>query len=237
MSNHHRHCIVLLNLIVLPCIMLGSVSDTIAIISSFHNKHLYNSYHRNVMHDRLLMYDSLPCSFFNMKKPPPKPNCAVCSSKATIKSIHDSEESLQCARGPSCSLSNNGSSNNNSNNHRLSKEQHISCQDYNQLRQSGTPHILLDVRVPRQYEMCSLDNSINIPLEELPSKLNVVDELSNGELPVYCLCRRGVASMEATRMLQEYNSVEGGGKIAAVYNIDGGLNEWVRSVDEEFPWY
>ena len=184
------------------------------------------------MHDRLLMYDSLPCSFFQMKKPPPNSNCAICSSHATIRSIRESEESLRHARGPSCTLPINNIATNNNN---LSKEHRISCQDYNLLRQTNQPHILLDVRIPRQYEMCCLNPSINIPLDELSSKLHVIEEYSRGELEVYCLCRRGVASMEATRILHRYK-VEGG-KIGAVYNIDGGLNEWVRSVDGEFPWY
>lgn len=184
------------------------------------------------MHDRLLMYDSLPCSFINLKKPPPKSNCSICSSRATITSIQDSELSLQNTRGPavSCALPVRGSI--------LSKEQRISCRDYNKLRQENKPHILLDVRVPRQYEMCSLDGSVNIPLEELSTKLDAIEQLSHGELPVYCLCRRGVASVEATRILQHSKESNGdGSKIHSVYNIDGGLNEWVKSVDDQFPWY
>ncbi|KAL7522815.1 hypothetical protein ACHAWX_007537 [Stephanocyclus meneghinianus] len=93
-----------------------------------------------VMHDRLLMYDSLPCSFINIKKPPPKQNCAICSPQATIKSIHDSEQSLQYARGPTvCTMPIHNSI--------LSQDQRISCIDYHKLRKTGLPHILLDVRV------------------------------------------------------------------------------------------
>eukprot|EP00804_Cyclotella_cryptica_P004773 CCRYP_004866-RA/>CCRYP_004866-RA protein AED:0.03 eAED:0.03 QI:72/1/1/1/1/1/2/42/614 len=183
-----------------------------------------------VMHDRLLMYDSLPCSFINIKKPPPKQNCAICSPQATIKRISDTEQSLQCARGPSvCTVPVQTS--------KLSQDQHISCIDYDNLRKTGQPHVLLDVRVTRQYEMCSLDGSVNIPLVELETKLDKVDELSNGILPVYCLCRRGIASVEATRIIQR--SIEEGKykKIHSVYNIDGGLNSWVKTVDSEFPWY
>ena len=86
--------------------------------------------------------------------------------------------------------------------------------------------------------MCSLGGSVNIPLEELSSKLDVIEQLSHGEIPVYCLCRRGVASVEATRILQQ--SKDGNrndSKIHSVFNIDGGLNEWVKSVDDRFPWY
>ena len=183
----------------------------------------------NVMHDRLLMYDSLNCSFLNIKKPPRRKNCAVCSeeedSTTIIKSMEDSAKSLENVRGPSvCAVKPPANV--------LPEENKISCIKYNEVRQSNMPHVLLDVRVPRQYEMCSLDGSINLPLGQLQSKLDMVDEFSNnGELPVYCLCRRGIASAAAVRVIQE-STYKG-----KVYNIEGGLTSWVQSVDTEFPQY
>jgi adenylyltransferase/sulfurtransferase len=186
------------------------------------------------MHDRLLMYDSLPCSFINLKKPPPRPNCAICSSQATIHSIEESQLSLQNTRGPVvCAMPNQGIA-------KLPAEQRISCQGYNTtIRKASKPHILLDVRATQQYEMCSLDGSINIPLDQLQSQLPRIEELSNGNLPIYCLCRRGIASVEATRILQQYkeDGSSSNSLIHSVYNIDGGLNEWVKRVDSDFPWY
>ena len=182
----------------------------------------------NVMHDRLMMYDSLHCSFLNVKKPPAKRKCAVCSPEATIKSMKDSVESLEKVRGPSiCALPNTDD---------LSPEQTISCIDYNTVRKEGKPHVLLDVRVTRQFEMCSLEGSINLPLEDLSSKLNEVEELSHGELPVYCLCRRGVASAEAVKIIQKAIDDENI-QIHSVYDIKGGLNSWVANVDASFPSY
>mmetsp|Transcript_5180 Transcript_5180/g.10891 ORF Transcript_5180/g.10891 Transcript_5180/m.10891 type:complete len:611 (-) Transcript_5180:2148-3980(-) len=184
----------------------------------------------NVMHDRLMMYDSLNCSsFLNIKKPPPKRNCAVCSSVATIKSMKDSAESLEQVRGPSvCVLPVSDG---------LSPNQNISCDDYNAVLEEGKPHVLLDVRVTRQFEMCSLDGSVNLPLDELVSKLEQVEKLSNGELPVYCLCRRGIASAEAVKILQKAKDDESAKGIHSVYNISGGLNSWVANVDSSFPSY
>mmetsp|Transcript_28572 Transcript_28572/g.60304 ORF Transcript_28572/g.60304 Transcript_28572/m.60304 type:complete len:644 (+) Transcript_28572:98-2029(+) len=183
----------------------------------------------SIMHDRLLMYDSLHCSFLNVKKPPARPKCAVCSQQATINTMEDSQKSLENVRGPSvCAMPAPGD---------LSEEQNISCIKYNEVRRNGKPHVLLDVRVPRQYDMCSLDGSINLPLDQLETKLEMVAKLSKGELPVYCLCRRGIASAEATRIIQK--SIENGGLDGkhSVYNIAGGLNSWVKTVDSEFPQY
>ena len=126
---------------------------------------------RNIIHDRLLMYDYLPCAFINIKKPPPKQNCAICSPQATIKCISEREQSVHNARGPAvCPMPTNKSS-------PLSNDQRTSCKDYDKVRKAGRPHILLDVPVARHYEMCSLDGSINIPLVELESKLDAIEEL------------------------------------------------------------
>jgi hypothetical protein len=51
------------------------------------------------------------------------------------------------------------------------------------------------------------------------------------------LCRRGVASStEATFILQK-STKDGVVDLPFAYNIDGGLNEWVTTEDETFPWY
>jgi len=207
--------------------VLGMVPGTIGILQAVEVIKIITGI-GNVMHDRLLMYDSLNCSFLNIKKPPRRKKCAVCSEEeevTTIKSMEDSAKSLENVRGPSvCAIKPPDNV--------LSEENKISCVKYNEVRQSNVPHVLLDVRVPRQYEMCSLDGSINLPLGQLQSKLDVVDELSNnGEVPVYCLCRRGIASAAAVRVIQE-SKYKG-----KVYNIEGGLTSWVQSVDIEFPQY
>ncbi|KAL3815439.1 hypothetical protein ACHAXA_009184 [Cyclostephanos tholiformis] len=183
----------------------------------------------SVMHDRLMMYDSLNCSFINVKKPPARTNCSVCSPEATIRTMLDSERTLDNVRGPSiCALPTPGGI-------PLIKEQSVSCAEYNDVLNEGRPHVLLDVRVARQYEMCSLKGSINLPLEQLESQLERVGLMSRGELPIYCLCRRGIASAEATRIIQK--SIEDGNAVHSVYNIQGGLNSWAKTVDSKFPQY
>jgi adenylyltransferase/sulfurtransferase len=183
----------------------------------------------SIMHDRLMMYDSLHCSFINVKKPPARPNCAVCSPDATIRNMLDSDRSLDNVRGPSiCALPTpEGMS--------LTVDQSVSCAEYNELLSKGQPHVLLDVRVARQYEMCSLKGSINLPLEQLESQLERVGLMSRGELPIYCICRRGIASEEATSIIQQ--SIKDGNAVHSVYNIQGGLNSWAKTVDSEFPQY
>ena len=111
----------------------------------------------------------------------------------------------------------------------------ISCLDYAKLRRSGTPHVLLDVRVKEQFELCTLPGATNIPLEVLKESLGVVEELSEGTKPVYCLCRRGIASVAATKILQD--AAQNHPNIHSVADISGGLDSWRRDVDNQFPKY
>lgn len=179
------------------------------------------------MHDRLAMYDSLQCSFMRIKKPPKQPACAVCGPNATIKTMEDSAKASSSSRGPSCSTTTSVPPVPPSNN--------ITCTDYSIIRKNNEPHILLDVRVKEQYELCNLEGAINLPLEELQDKLSFVENLSSGSKPIYCLCRRGIASAIATNMLLD--AKEKYPNLHSVVNIKGGLNAWRDSVDGSFPRY
>lgn len=180
----------------------------------------------STMHNRLLMYDSLNCSFMNVKKPPRRKNCTVCSSEATIKSMEDSKETSILVRGPQLTQSQIPE---NPLLTSLSPDLEVSCQDYSKVRQEGLPHILLDVRVSRQFKMCSLDGALNIPLESLEKRCKEIEDMAKNT-PVYCICRRGIASVEATRILAKESE-------ANVYNVKGGYQAWNKEVDSKFPNY
>jgi adenylyltransferase/sulfurtransferase len=175
-----------------------------------------------VMDDKLLMYDSLNCSFVAIKKPPPRHDCKMCSNHATIHSMQESKESTMSMRGPQmCGTSSTQA---------LPESFNVSCKDYYTLQLSKTDHILLDVRVKQQFDLCSLKGAMNIELANLENKLDEIRTLAQNDLPIYCICRRGIASAEAVSILSR--------KIVnPVYNIKGGLNAWVKEVDPHFPTY
>jgi adenylyltransferase/sulfurtransferase len=187
------------------------------------------------MHDRLLMYDSLQCSFLSVKKPRKQPKCPVCGPEATIRSMEDSRNSLQAARGPT-GLVDNGK-------HIISlnvppplpDEMIVTCQEYSKVRNEGVSHVLLDVRVKKQYDMCALDGAVNIPLARLKDELDEIERLSDGTRPVYCICRRGIFSVEAANILHAARTTHP--RIHSVRDIAGGLTAWHVEVDESFPKY
>lgn len=182
------------------------------------------------MQDRLLMYDSLRCSFLSVKKPPKRLSCPVCGPEATVHDIKESGDELVCVRGPTGAGSQSHVPSS------LPPERVVSCFEYNEVRLGGADHVLLDVRVSRQFEMCSLKGAINIPLARLNDEIERVEELSDGQKPVYCLCRRGIASTEATRLIMEAMSTTHP-RIYSVFNISGGLQAWRSEVDSSFPSY
>lgn len=58
-----------------------------------------------------------------------------------------------------------------------------------------------------------------------------METLSRGRsLPVYCMCRRGVDSRAAVATLTKKG-------FSTVKDVSGGLTEWTRVVNPEFPMY
>ena len=124
-------------------------------------------------------------------------------------------------------------------------------------------HILLDVRNAEQYALCALPGSVNIPLSQLSKRWTELVALAttnsssspNGgsPKPIYCMCRRGFASVAATKLLlakkQEQQEQNGSSNDSdqqletktllnsEIINVQGGLDAWRRTVDPTFPKY
>ena len=178
------------------------------------------------MHDRLLMYDSMRCTFLNIKKAPRRKDCLVCQPDRDV-SIETCKLLSSNARGPQHNLKNSvhpelASS--------ITKELNISCKEYKQIRQNGIPHILLDVRVKRQFEMCSLSGALNLELRNIENRISSLESMTGDKQIIYCICRRGIASREAALLISGKSNVK-------VLNINGGYNAWKKEVDPSFPSY
>jgi len=73
----------------------------------------------------------------------------------------------------------------------------------------------VDVRTPEEYAGGHAVRAINIPLNDLPAKL---DRLEKNE-PVYLICQSGRRSKEAAEILNRNG-------FKWVFNVTGGTNEW-----------
>ena len=75
---------------------------------------------------------------------------------------------------------------------------------------------LVDVRSREEHAVASIPGSINIPLDELPSRLKDVPNTT-----VYLLCGSGKRSSQAATLLS--------GQGYDVVNVAGGITEWYRN--------
>jgi rhodanese-related sulfurtransferase len=74
----------------------------------------------------------------------------------------------------------------------------------------------VDVRTPEEYAGGHAARAINIPLDQLPSRM---ERLEKNE-PVYVICQSGRRSKEASEILNRNG-------FKWVFNVTGGTNEWI----------
>ena len=96
----------------------------------------------------------------------------------------------------------------------------ISVLALHNLRQVGSPHFLLDVREPDEYEIASIEGAVLIPLGELTAR---IDEIPK-DVPVYIHCKLGGRSAKAVTALQELGYKN-------ITNVQGGITAWSDEVD------
>ncbi|TRM11481.1 rhodanese-like domain-containing protein [Lentibacillus cibarius] len=74
----------------------------------------------------------------------------------------------------------------------------------------------IDVRTPGEYKANYRKPFKNIPLSELPKKINTLDK----EKEVVVICQSGMRSTKAAKTLQKQG-------FEKIYNVKGGMNAWI----------
>ena len=85
---------------------------------------------------------------------------------------------------------------------------------------------LLDVREPMEREIARIPESIHIPMNDVPRRM---DELDKSK-PVVVVCHSGARS---TRVA-EFLAAQG---FEHVFNLTGGIDAWSREIDPGIPRY
>ena len=156
---------------------------------------------------RLLLFNGLDSSF-NEIKFKKNSSCAVCGPNPTITQLIDYEQF--------CGLKGM----------ETSAESDITAGQLKTTIDSGKRLVLLDVREPYEYSLCHLESSTLIPVEELPTRLGELNR--DSEIVVYC--HVGIRSTGAVRLLKQAG-------FANVRNLQGGIDEWARQIDNNMPRY
>jgi adenylyltransferase/sulfurtransferase len=102
----------------------------------------------------------------------------------------------------------------------------ISVQELKQRLDAGEALQLVDVREPWECAIVSLPAARQIPLQQLPQRLQ---ELSK-EGAVVAMCKSGGRSRRAAQFLQSAG-------FSQVVNLAGGIDAWIEEIDPTLPSY
>ena len=162
-----------------------------------------------ILAGRLLLVDALKMTFRELRVRK-NPACPVCGPGKTIRKLVD-YETFCGARGQPAEAS--------------TAIPEISPRDLKTRIDAGENIFLLDVREPREYEICHIGGYL-IPLAEIPTR---VGEL-NPSRDTVVYCRRGERSAAAVAFLKRAG-------FSRVRNLRGGLLAWAEDVDPTLPRY
>ena len=103
--------------------------------------------------------------------------------------------------------------------------QHMDAAQLAEYLKTSEPQ-LIDVREPWEFEICALEDSINIPMAKIPLHLSM---FAAAKISVI-ICHHGVRSLHVIRYLQQ-QGVEG------LINLEGGVDAWAHQIDKNMPLY
>ncbi|GMG45290.1 unnamed protein product [Aspergillus oryzae var. brunneus] len=236
--------------------ILGPVVGTMGVLQALEAIKVITATDEEVKPPSLHIFSAYSSPLFRtIKLRSRRPNCAVCSGEAsvtleTVKSGSTDYVFFCGSVGPE---------------KLLLPEERISPREYRtkypvtaSSEAIGTvtkEPTIIDVREKVQFDICSLENSINIPISSILSSATKTaqnNEVANGSNPlppwlpadiassdsidpIYVVCRLGNDSQIAVKRLKELGLDRGGERVVA--DIRGGLRAWREQVDPEWPEY
>jgi rhodanese-related sulfurtransferase len=78
---------------------------------------------------------------------------------------------------------------------------------------------VVDIRPPAQFERGHIPGAINIPMGQLPTRVDEVD----WDDEVVCACPIGQSSVQAAKLIQSFEAIDDD---ATVASMEGGYREW-----------
>jgi len=94
------------------------------------------------------------------------------------------------------------------------------------MRTDGIAHTVLDIREHDEVDICSIEDSQWIPMQNIPQRIETLSR----EAPLIVLCHHGVRSAMVTDFLRN-NGLE------KAWNLAGGIDAWSRLIEPDMPRY
>ena len=86
--------------------------------------------------------------------------------------------------------------------------------------------LLLDVRQPWEVDVCKIENSVFIPMAQIPAKIASLDL----DRETVVICHHGIRSRSVARYLEQHG-------FSKVINLSGGVAQWAKTVDTQMAAY
>jgi rhodanese-related sulfurtransferase len=93
-------------------------------------------------------------------------------------------------------------------------------------REERRAHVLLDVREPDELAAASIDGSLDIPMRQVPARL---DDLPK-DRPIAVMCHHGGRSERVVAFLRAQG-------FENAVNVSGGIDAYALTVDASIPRY
>ena len=158
---------------------------------------------------RLTLFDALQMKFRELKLRR-NPECPVCSEHPTQTELIDYEQF--------CGIPQESEETND--------EIDITPSEVQAMLDGGQKITILDVRNPPEYEICRIEGSILIPINELQDRLGELDSADT----IVAHCHHGPRSTRAVGILKEFG-------FDRVKNLAGGIDAWSVEVDPSIVRY
>lgn len=167
---------------------------------------------------KLLFIDTKSMSFktLNLKK---DPNCPLCGDNPKYKTIDAANYQETCET----KLSEKPTETTNE-----TMQEHPFEIDINEAhkRLAETDSVLIDVREAFEYNICSIQDSVHIPMGEIPARLPELPK----DKSMLVLCHHGGRSQRVVHFLRQ-NGFEN------AINVAGGIDAWATQIDPKMQRY
>ena len=141
------------------------------------------------------------------------PECPVCGENPTVTELIDYQEFCGIGRGEETK-------------EEKPAVEEITVEEFSLIKENKADIVLIDVREPHEYEICSMEGSRLIPLGELKDRTDELDPRDD----IVVHCHHGGRSMKAATFLVEQG-------FSKVKNLKGGIDEWAVKYDSDMVRY
>ncbi len=165
---------------------------------------------------RLLVTDALSMGFrtLNLKR---DSHCPLCGDTPTIRQLEAENYEFECAAEVSQEPAGHDPA---------TCPTEVTVEEASSILESEKPSLLLDVRESYEAEICSIAGSVNIPISQIPDRIDSLPK----DRQILVHCHHGARSLQATNFLRSKG-------FESVSNVGGGIDAWAVKIDPTLRRY